>query len=73
MKDALSKICSGGPPDAVLLVGLEAHVCIEMTAMDLRNQGLQVHAITDCISSRTQQDRLYALDVKSGSATALNI
>lgn len=69
VKEALSKICSGGPPDAVLLVGQEAHACIEITAMDLRDEGFEVHAVADCISSRSQEDRLYALDVKSPSPT----
>lgn len=69
VKQALSKICSGGPPDAILLVGQEAHTCVEFTAMDLKRDGFEVHAIADCISSRTQEDRLYALEVKSPSPT----
>ncbi|MDQ3907477.1 MAG: hydrolase [Acidobacteriota bacterium] len=41
----------------ILLCGIEAHVCVNQTAHDLLARGLQVHLLTDCISSRTQQNR----------------
>ena len=59
----LSTLCSGNRPDSVLLVGLEGHVCIENSAIDLRNEGYEVHAVADCISSRIHEDTLLALNV----------
>ena len=41
----------------VLLCGIEAHVCVNQTAHDLLQEGYQVHALADCISSRTSQNR----------------
>jgi nicotinamidase-related amidase len=41
----------------VLLCGIEAHVCVNQTAHDLLARGYQVHLLTDCISSRTEQNR----------------
>ncbi|CAD1479437.1 unnamed protein product [Heterotrigona itama] len=58
----LSIICSGEKPDSVILIGIEAHVCIENTAIDLRQSGYEVHTVADCCTSRTQEDRLLALE-----------
>ena len=41
----------------ILLCGIEAHVCVNQTAHDLLALGLQVHVLTDCVSSRTAQNR----------------
>jgi nicotinamidase-related amidase len=53
----------------VLLCGIEAHVCVNQTAHDLLALGLQVHLLTDCISSRTEQNRRTGLDkmLRSGA------
>ncbi|KAK2580387.1 hypothetical protein KPH14_006142 [Odynerus spinipes] len=58
----LSTICCGSRPEAIILIGLETHVCIENTAIDLRRDGYEVHTIADCCTSRTQEDRLLALE-----------
>jgi nicotinamidase-related amidase len=39
----------------ILLAGIEAHICIYQTAMDLRGHDIQV--VADCISSRTPENR----------------
>lgn len=41
----------------VVLFGIEAHVCIQQTALDLRSMGLAVHLAVDGISSRRPMDR----------------
>jgi nicotinamidase-related amidase len=46
----------------VLLCGIEAHVCVNQTAHDLLARGYQVHLLTDCISSRTAENRRVGLD-----------
>ncbi|KAG7189127.1 hypothetical protein KM043_008695 [Ampulex compressa] len=56
----LSTICNGDKVDSVILMGIEAHVCIEQTAIDLRRAGFEVHVVADCSASRTQEDRLLA-------------
>lgn len=45
-----------------LLCGLEAHICIDQTALDLLRAGYDVHIIVDAVSSRTLQDRSVALE-----------
>jgi nicotinamidase-related amidase len=37
----------------VLLAGIEAHVCVYQTAVDLLNLGYEVQFVSDCMSSRT--------------------
>ena len=46
----------------VLLCGVEAHVCVNQTAHDLLARGYQVHVLTDCVSSRAEQNRRVGLD-----------
>lgn len=58
----LSTICSGQKPDSIILIGLETHVCIENTAIDLRQNGYEVHTVADCCTSRSQEDRILALE-----------
>lgn len=48
--------------ETVVLFGLESHICIEQTAMDLLKSGLTVHVAADCSLSRTQEDRKLALE-----------
>jgi nicotinamidase-related amidase len=43
--------------EQVVLCGLETHVCVNQTAHDLLDLGLQVHVMTDCVASRFSHDR----------------
>lgn len=43
--------------EAAVLCGIESHVCVFQTAMDLLQQGYKVHVIADAVSSRTDQNR----------------
>jgi nicotinamidase-related amidase len=53
----------------ILLCGIEAHVCVNQTAHDLLALGLQVHVLTDCVSSRTARNRQVGLEkmMRSGA------
>jgi nicotinamidase-related amidase len=41
----------------VLLTGIETHVCVYQTAIDLLNSGYGVHVATDCVSSRAAENK----------------
>ncbi len=45
----------------VLIVGMEAHVCILQTAMDLFNRGYEVFVIADAVCSRQRESYETAL------------
>jgi nicotinamidase-related amidase len=40
--------------DQVIVAGIEAHVCVLQTAMDLKAAGYQVFAVADAMSSRAE-------------------
>ena len=44
-----------------ILLGIEAHVCLQQTALDLIELGHDVHIITDGVSSQNKYDRHIAL------------
>jgi nicotinamidase-related amidase len=48
--------------DQVLLCGVEAHVCVSQTALDLLAQGAQVHVASDAVASRRAADRAIGLE-----------
>lgn len=48
--------------DQVILCGIETHVCVLQTALDLLDQGAQVHVAADATSSRSPENRAVALD-----------
>jgi nicotinamidase-related amidase len=72
--------CCGNPPfvaalkatrrKQVLLTGIEAHVCVYQTCLDLLNLGYEVQVVTDAISSRTAENRQIGLKrMKAAGAT----
>jgi nicotinamidase-related amidase len=45
----------------VLIAGIEACVCVYQTALDLVDQGYEVQAVTDAVSSRNVDDKKIGL------------
>lgn len=60
----------------VVLFGIETHVCVLQTTMDLLREGYHVHVVVDAVSSQNQVDRDTALArfaaeaARAGSAAA---
>ncbi|HOQ04496.1 MAG TPA: hydrolase [Anaerohalosphaeraceae bacterium] len=57
---------------AVLLCGIEAHVCVFQTAVELLNRGLNVHVIADAVSSRTEENKAIGLGRMSAAGAVIN-
>lgn len=47
--------------DQVVLIGIEAHVCVLQTALGLHDQDFNVFVVADVIASRDIQDKKFAL------------
>jgi nicotinamidase-related amidase len=45
----------------VLLTGIETHICVYQTAMDLLAGGYEVYVVSDAVSSRTESNRQLGL------------
>jgi nicotinamidase-related amidase len=41
----------------IVICGLETHVCVNQTAHDLLDRGFDVHVLTDCVGSRSEENR----------------
>jgi isochorismate hydrolase len=49
-------------PTAVVLVGIETHICMLQTALDLLARGIDCHVVLDAASSQRTYDRSVAID-----------
>jgi nicotinamidase-related amidase len=63
-----------GERDQVLICGIEAHVCVAQTALDLLDRGIAVQVVTDAVGSRHAHDReigLHRLDRAGATLTTV--
>jgi len=61
VKEYLKSLHDGKVSD-VILFGLEAHICVQQTCMDLLKDGIKVHIVADATSSRMHADRMFAFE-----------
>lgn len=54
---------------SVVLFGIEAHVCVQQTCLELLERGFDVHLVADGISSQREHDRTVAMQrmIQSGA------
>lgn len=45
----------------VVLAGVETHVCLLQTALELLEEGKEIYVVADCVGSRREEDRDVAL------------
>ena len=55
----------------VLLAGIEAHICVYQTAVDLKNRGYEVQVVVDAISSRAKENKEIAREKLRGAGIEL--
>ena len=62
----IEKICFSAPEaddfdlagrDQALVCGIEAHVCVNQTTLDLLDEGVEVHVVGDAVGSRFDENR----------------
>jgi len=60
--------------EQVLLAGIETHVCIYQTAMDLLAAGYEVHVVSDAVSSRKASNKAVGIQkMKDAGATLTSV
>ncbi|WP_319521204.1 isochorismatase family protein [uncultured Desulfosarcina sp.] len=47
----------------IVVVGMETHVCVLQTCLDLIKAGFQVHLVADAVASRVNENRNIAIDI----------
>lgn len=47
----------------IVVVGMETHVCVLQTGLDLIKAGFQVHLVADAVASRVNENRNIAIDI----------
>ena len=47
---------------SAILFGIETHVCVQQTTLDLLESGIDVHIVVDGVSSQRETDRKFAIE-----------
>lgn len=48
-------------PENIIIIGIETHICVLQSALDLLDEGFNVFVAADCVSSRKRFDKETAL------------
>jgi nicotinamidase-related amidase len=63
-----------GGHDQAILCGVETHVCVMQTALDLLQRGVDVHVAADAVGSRTDENRRIGLErMERAGATVTSV
>jgi nicotinamidase-related amidase len=55
----------------VILCGIEAHVCVTLTCLDLLRAGFWVYVVADAVSSRTAENKVAGLERMRGAGAVV--
>jgi nicotinamidase-related amidase len=58
---AIARALAVMAPRAVVVVGMETHVCVFQTVRELARRGYEVHVAVDGVASRTEENRAVGL------------
>ena len=54
----------------IVVCGIEAHICVQQTVLQLMEEGYNVYLTADCVSSRSENDKLWSI-TRMGEAGAV--
>lgn len=60
-EDFASQVKAAGRKN-VVVCGIEAHICVQQTVLQLMDEGYNVYVAADCISSRSLNDKVWAAE-----------
>lgn len=58
----IEKIEENPGRDQVIVVGMETHVCVLQTVMELIERGREVYVVADAVTSRSMPDKIFGLE-----------
>jgi len=58
---AIARAVSASGARSIVVVGMEAHICVFQTARELVRRGYAAHVVADAVASRTEENRLAGL------------
>lgn len=56
----------------IVVVGMETHVCVLQTCLDLMTSGFQVHLVADAVASRSNENRDIAIDLMKQAGAVIS-
>jgi nicotinamidase-related amidase len=59
----IARALADADPRAVIVVGMEAHICVFQTARELVRRGYPTFVVDDAVASRTEDNRLAGLSL----------
>jgi len=60
-EDSIRSAYEGAKRNQIIVCGIESHVCVFQTVMDLLGNEFQVHLVVDAIASRSEQNKEVAV------------
>jgi nicotinamidase-related amidase len=60
---AIARAIADRAPRAVVVVGMETHVCVYQTARELVQRGFATYVVADAVSSRREENRVLGLSL----------
>jgi len=60
---AIARALADAGAKSVVVVGMEAHVCVFQTARELVKRGYRTHVVADAVASRTEENRRIVLSL----------
>ena len=54
----------------IVVCGIEAHICVQQTVLQLIEEGYNVYLVADCVASRNENDKLWSI-TRMGEAGAI--
>ena len=78
--EPVEKVCFSAPQaegfdlygrDQALVCGIEAHVCVNQSVLDLLGEGIEVHVAEDAVGSRFEENRKVGLEKAEGAGAVI--
>ena len=78
--EPVEKVCFSAPEaegfdlpgrDQALVCGIEAHVCVNQSVLDLLEEGIEVHVAEDAVGSRFEENKKVGLKKAEGAGAVI--